>query len=370
MKVGFDITPIMYGRGVSRYTSNVIRALLQHTTTQVTGYGYSFRQKRKLEELAHQLGIQHTAIKAIPQSLQQKLWSIGLNSIQHTLKDIDVFHSWDWIQPPDTKLPIVSTIHDLAILHFPETAHPKVMGHHQQSWRHLKKVEADIIAVSQSTKNDILDLLGFPKYRVHVIPEALPAEFVEVSQRLTEDEVDRIKTQLSLNQPFLLFVGTREPRKNLRRLVEAWLPMAKDYQLIIAGAEGWDDALPKHAQLRLLGSVTDAQLAVLYGEAELLCYPSLYEGFGLPILEAFLHGTPVLTADRSAMPEVAGNAAELVNPESVADIRKGIETILNESTEQQKKRLQRMILRLQLFNWQKVAEQTNQVYSLAIQHRS
>ena len=144
--------------------------------------------------------------------------------------------------------------------------------------------------------------------------------------------------------------------------------MAKDYQLIIAGEKGWDKTENiDHSQLRFLGHVEDRELAVLYGEAEVFCYPSLYEGFGLPILESFFHGTPVLTSNISSMPEVAGNAAEYIDPENTDDIRKGLETILNESIEAQQKRLQRMIIRLQMFSWERVVEETIQVYQKALQ---
>ena len=112
--------------------------------------------------------------------------------------------------------------------------------------------------------------------------------------------------------------------------------------------------------------MTDEELAVLYGEAELLLYPSLYEGFGLPILEAFHFGTPVVTSNTSAMPEIAGNAAELVEPTSVESIRKGITKVLTENNDAGRRRLQQMIIRLQLFNWQRVAEETCKVYRKAI----
>jgi len=196
-------------------------------------------------------------------------------------------------------------------------------------------------------------------------------EFFEMAESLTEERNEEIKTEHQLTQPFLLFVGTREPRKNLKRIIEAWQPLAKEYQLVIVGEEGWDEsgkeatALQTAGRLRFLGKVSDEVLSVAYGEAEALVFPSLYEGFGLPILEAFYHGTPVITSNVSSMPEVAGNAAELVDPLSVETIRKGIKTILNETPKQQQTRLQKMIIRLQLFNWDRVAEETERVYRLA-----
>ncbi len=374
MNVGIDITSLIYGRGVSRYTSNLVRALIHQRDVRLSLYGSSLRQKTQLEKKAHDLVKDalvppQIKIQSIPPSFQNVLWNwVGQNRVKKIFPRIEVFHSWDWLQPPDKNLPLVSTIHDLAILKFPETAHKKILALHQRSWKVLKERNAHIIAVSRATKRDIVELLDIPATRVHVIYEALPVEVAEVSERMTDEEEDRIKAKLGLDKPYLLFVGTREPRKNLERLIKAWEPLAKEVQLIIAGEAGWDTTSKKvpNPNLRFLGRVSDKELAVLYSEAELFAYPSLYEGFGLPILEAFYHGVPVVTSNNSGMLEVAGNAAELVDPESVESIRKGIKTILNEPSDDQKKRLQKMIIRLHLFSWDRVAEETLQVYRRAM----
>lgn len=373
LKVGIDFTSVLYHRGVSRYTHNLIKALTTRKEVSLSLYASSFRQKDALVSYLqknHFDSLQH-AIQGYPPSVLSWLWRFGFNSVQNQLPGISVFHSWDWLQPPDTNLPLVSTIHDLAIVRFPETAHPKILAMHQRSWQVLKERRAHIIAVSQATKNDIVNLIGIPASRVHVVYEALPIETKLIADSISEEKADAIKNKFALHHKYLLFVGTREPRKNLERLIEAWLPLAKEYQLLIAGEAGWDDssrlmsAAPA-GQLRFLGKVSDQVLSMLYAEAEALVYPSLYEGFGLPILEAFHHGTPVVTANVSSMPEVAGNAAELVDPLSVEDIRRGITTIINETPEHQKIRLQKMIIRLHSFSWQKVAEDTIEVYQQAV----
>lgn len=375
LRVGIDVSPIVYGRGVSRYTANLVRALLTSSKVELSLYGCSWRQKAELDQAVASLITSKPRtsheIQAIPPSVQNVLWNwLNLNNIRSTFPNLDLFHSWDWLQPPDKDLPLVSTIHDLAILHFPETAHPKIKSMHEQSWKKLKERQAHIIAVSRATQRDVIELLGFPPDRVHVVYEALPVEHQLVSESLDEEEYAAIKQRLNLTKPYILFVGTREPRKNLSRLIEAWKPLATDIDLVVAGERGWDETttLEGSAQtgLRFLGRVSEAELAVLYGEAEVFAYPCLYEGFGLPILEAFYHGTPVLTSAVSSMVEVAGNAAELVEPESVESIRAGLEHLLSESLPEQQRRLQKMIIRLQMFNWQQVGHQTISVYQHAI----
>ena len=374
MKIGLDFTPVLYGRGVSRYTMNLARALIDNPKAELFLYGSSLRRKTELSQKARALGLPttKTAFQKLPPTLLSKIWRFNLNPISKQLPEIEVFHSWDWLQPPDKKLPLVSTIHDLSMLKYPDTAHPDLFKAHQKSWQILKDREAEIIAVSQATKKDIINLLGIPSFKIHVIPEALPREIQLINETLSEEQAEQIKQQLKLNRPYLLFVGTREPRKNLIRLIEAWQPLAEDVDLIIAGAKGWDETSQENyaslPNLRFLGQVSDQQLNVLYAEAEALVFPSLDEGFGLPILEAFYHGTPVITAHASALVEVAGNAAELVDPTQVEDIRRGIELILNEDSQAQRQRLQRMIIRSHMFSWHQVAEQTISVYSQAIKH--
>jgi glycosyltransferase involved in cell wall biosynthesis len=374
MRIGLDFTPALYGRGVSRYTINLARALQENSQAELFLYGSSLRRRKELVNQARSLGLptEKTAFLKLPPTLLAKLWRLGFKPISKQLPGLDVLHSWDWLQPPDKNLPLVSTIHDLSQLKYPETAHPSILKAHQRSWAVLKERQAEIIAVSQETKKDIINLLGIPDFKVHVVPEALPREIQLVNEAQTEEQSEQIKARLQLTRPYLLFVGTREPRKNLLRLIEAWEPLADQIDLLIAGARGWDETEDNRYQklpnLRFLGQVSDQELNVLYAEAEALVFPSLDEGFGLPILEAFYHGTPVITANAPALMEVAGNAAELVDPLSVEDIRRGIELVLQEDETAQRQRLQRMIIRSHMFSWHQTAVQTLEVYAKAIKH--
>ncbi len=383
MKIGIDITPAIYHRGVSRYTVNLAKNLNKEMGVSLSVFASSLRQSSQLKatakdifsfspEISTQASLNEKCkVLPYPQSLLEKMWQLGLNPVSNYLKNLDVFHSWDWIQPPDKNIPIVSTIHDLAILKFPETAHPQILRAHKRSWAKLKENKSHLIAVSRATKKDIMELLGYPAYMIHVVHEALPEEFRKVSDAITEEIAFNVKNRLGLNKPYILFVGTREPRKNLLRLIEAWQPLAEDFELLVAGNEGWDQVEEKAKQFkyepRFMGRVDDQELSVLYSYASVFAYPSLYEGFGLPILESFYLGTPVLTSDNSGMIEVAGNAAELVDPESPADITRGLRKILNENKEEQQKRMQRMIIRQQMFDWKKVAQETVEVYKRAIE---
>src|SRR3989344_521591 len=379
MQVGIDISAVAYQRGVSRYTSNLVTALLKQKDINLCLYGYNWRQQFRLKQFVNDLrgefplASHHWSaiIEPYPPTLMAKFWQWGWHSLKKTLPQIDVFHSWDWLQPPDRQLPLVSTIHDLAMLKYPDTAHPAILKRHRKSWQTLHRSQAQIITVSHSTKRDIIKFLNFPEADVHVIYEALPGEVWQTSANLTQADLEAGRSQWQLTKPYILFVGTREPRKNLLKLIAAWQPLRQNVDLVIAGESGWEDLRPwQHLQqqLKLLGHVSDKELGGLYSEAELLAYHSLDEGFGLPILEAFHYGTPVLTSNVSAMPEVAGNAAVLVNPQSVEEIRQGLMKLMGESPSEQRQRLQKMIIRLHSFSWSRTAEQTVKVYQRALHH--
>lgn len=381
MHVGIDITASLYDRGVSRYTTNLTRALLQRPGHRYTLYGSALRGRSHLEEIAKELKTSaktktEIVLQSYPPSLYNFMWNkLTFPKLRSTLPTIDVFHSWDWIQPPDKDLPLVSTVHDLAMLIFPETAHPKLKKMHQRSWKLLKERQAHLIAVSRATRHDIISRLEYPPDKVHVIYEALPQEVVSISHQLTEEVLEEAVKKLNLTRPYILSVGTREPRKNLLRLIEAWQPLAKDVDLVIAGEAGWDATsqgthLNKISGLHFLGKVTDLELAVLYTNAQVFAYPSLYEGFGLPILEAFYFGTSVLTSNCSSMPEIAGNAAELIDPNQIDEIKLGLEKLLNESESEKDTRRRKMIIRQHMFSWSSAAAQTEAVYAQALMDKA
>jgi len=378
LSVAIDITAALYGRGVSRYTTNLTRALLRRKELRMTLYGSALRGHSQLSAIATELKESaktkaDVVIQAYPPALNSFLWNhLTFPRIRSLLPKIDVFHSWDWIQPPDKDLPLVSTIHDLAMLKYPEIAQPRLLAMHRKSWKILKERQAHVIAVSRATKKDIIELLEIPAERIHVVHEALPEEVIKIGEFLEEEQVTEQLNGMDLKRPYILSIGTREPRKNLERLIEAWAPLSKDYDLVIAGQQGWDATskgtkLTSIPHLHFLGRVSDLQLAALYSNTSVFCYPSLYEGFGLPILEAFYFGVPVVTSNISSMPEIAGNAAELIDPLSVESITQGIATILNEDETARGIRRQRMIIRQQMFSWGNAAEQTAAVYAVAAQ---
>ena len=233
-------------------------------------------------------------------------------------------------------VPSVVTVHDLAFLAFPEAFHPSKRRYLTLMTRLSVHRARRVIAVSAHTKTDLVRHFHVAPGKVTVIPNAMDDRFHPATD---PDTLAAFKRDHHLPERFILFVGTLEPRKNLRRLIEAFGRIARadgDVALVIVGASGWmtSDLAPLVRRLTLTdriiftGYVPDDDLPRWYQAATLFCYPSLYEGFGLPVLEAMACGTPVVTSNTSSLPELAGDVATLVDPTNVAALADALHSLL------------------------------------------
>ena len=275
--------------------------------------------------------------------------------------------------------PYVVTIHDMSSLLF---------GSRVSSWRENVRLyrfrrglvrASKVIAVSDATRRDVENLLGIPSRRIRLVYSAPDPRFLELPGSATSaDDNRRFLERYQINYPFILYAGRIRPHKNIPRLIEAFAvvrgelesdPRFRDLRLIIIG-----DEITRHAEVRraviqtrmdnavrFLGFVPFETLKVFYSAALAFVFPSLYEGFGLPPLEAMATGTPVVTTHVSSLPEVVGDAAVIVNPEIVFDIARGIrEVLLDESLRE--RLIKRGHEQLARFNWRRTAEEVLEVY--------
>lgn len=287
----------------------------------------------------------------IPPTLADFIWNrLHVLSIEKLIGKVDVFHSSDWTQPP-TKAFKITTIHDLIPLKFPKYIHPKIVSVHKRRLEWVKKEVDRIIVPSGTTKEDLL-LLGIAEEKIRVIPEA------PVHSLSSRKEVDEVKRKYKIRTKYLLAVGL-SPYKNTERIIKAFdlVGGGKDLKLVLVGRPNFVD-IKERRGIVFVGSVSDAELSALYTGAEALVFPSLYEGFGIPILDAFNCRTPVVTSNLSSMPEVAGNAAVLVDPYDVNLIAGGIEKVLRGK----KGFVDKGNRRVKDFSWEKTAVETVKVY--------
>ena len=375
MKIGIDISQIVYGTGVSVYTKNLVKSLLKvDNEDEFLLFGGSLRQREALRDFISSLSsFKNITGKVffIPPKLADILWNkLHILPVDSLIGKVDVFHSSDWTQPPSNSAK-VTTIHDFGFLKYPSTAHPKIASAMKGRLEWVKKDVDLIIAISKSTKNDIVDILGIHPSKIKVVYEALPRDIKKVqNNKLIAD----IKKKYKIKNNFLLSVATLEPRKNLKRVILAFEEVKKiipDMQLVLAGKFGWDQEIRKMMGSRpkdiiFTGYIDrEHELSSLYSSASCFVFPSLYEGFGLPILEAMVCGCPVVTSNISSMPEVAGDAAILVEPLEVENISHGIVKAIKEKDALVKKGFEQ----IDKFSWEKTAKETLKVYKQAVQDR-
>jgi glycosyltransferase involved in cell wall biosynthesis len=363
-RVAFDVTMArinMMGTGTyARELVGALRPLLGHRLSTIDcSFARAFTHRKsardRLSTLAHDVW-----------------WTQAGTLDAARACDAKLLHVPSMLAPIRGSVRVVVNIHDLAILRFPR----KFRRWHRTwtSWLlpRVARTAAAVIALSEATKLDIVELLDVAPERITVIPCGINAEFTRCPD---ESRLDAVRERYSLPREFLISVGAIEPRKNLSRLLEAIQRLTEadrslaDLSLVHAGPVGWhaEDVPRTMAKLglanrvRFLGFVPDEDLAVLYRLARASVYPSLFEGFGLPVLEAMASGCPVVTSDRSSLPEVAGDAAVLVDPTDIDAIADGIRRVWQDEP-LRRELTWRGLRRAARFTWDSAARETVRVY--------
>ncbi len=370
MTIYVDISAAVHHRaGLGRYAESLIRALVAADPGR---YALFYNRERGVEPLA---GLEHLPARTV--SLGYKPWRMAVwlgqlarIGFDRLLPGADLFHATEHLLIPLHHTPCVLTVHDLAFRLYPHCHKPLNYAFLNLAMPLFIRRADSIIVVSHSTKQDLVGLYGVDPNRITVIYEAADSRFHPQPM----ETIERIRRKHSLMEPFVLCVSTIEPRKNLTRLIEAWQLIVRKsrypgIRLVIAGKRGWLyqpffrrlEELGLDREVILLGHVPDGDLPALYSGATLFVFPSLYEGFGLPVLEAMACGTPVVCSNTSSLPEIVGEAALTFDPVDVEEMAARIEEALHNEAlreEMRKKSLQQAAK----FSWERTAKETLQIY--------
>jgi glycosyltransferase involved in cell wall biosynthesis len=354
--------------------SNYVEALLTHLGLVDQRNRYTVYTTRGLDGAALRLppnfAIRPSRLPTINPRIRIP-WEQLLAPILLRLTRADVFHGVLNIAPLACPVPSVITIHDLAFLSFPQTFRRVNRSYLTWATRTSARRAARILAVSQFTKQEIVRLLGIPPERIVVTYDACDARFAPPDPR----ELAAFRTRKGLPERFILFVSTLEPRKNVTTLLEAYARIAgsTDAPLLIGGAKGWLyepifarlEALGLGDRVRFVGFIDAAELPLWYAAATVFTLPSLYEGFGMPLLEAMACGTPVVTTTSSSLPEVVGDAGLLVPPTGADELAAALLRLLDDAGLRDELR-ERGLRQARRFSWRETAERTLQAYQDAL----
>lgn len=363
MRIGLDISQLAYpNSGVAIYTVELVKYLLKmDKENEYVLFGSSFRRQSYLNKRTWDDSARvKTCLYYFPQSFLRTLWNrFHIVPIENFLGRLDVFHSSDWIEPP-AKAKKVTTIHDLLVYKFAQYMHPSIVENQKQKLSWVKKECTKIIVDSQSTKDDVMEILGIEEERLRVIYLGVGEEFVPQ----TKEKIATIRKKYHLEKDYIMSVGSIEPRKNIDRVITAFKNLDKkdEFTLAIIGRFAWGNRLDLGHGIMTLPTVEREDLPALYSGARCFVYPSLYEGFGLPILEAMSCGCPVITSDRGSLKEVAGNYAIIVDPVNDDLLYEAIKMILSASETHRTKRIKEGQEWVKQFSWEKTARQTKAVY--------
>jgi glycosyltransferase involved in cell wall biosynthesis len=372
MTIYLDVSAAVHRRaGLGRYAESLARALAAAHPERL---GLFYNREQGVEPLA---GLEHLPAGTI--ALGYKPWrmlvwlgQLGRVGFDRMVANADLFHATEHLLLPLRSIPAVLTVHDLIFRHLP--AHHKPLNRwYLNATMPLYCRRADhIIAVSENTRRDLVAAYGVPPERVTVILEAADPRFSPRSVEM----VTAVRERYGLPPRYLLFVGTIEPRKNLSRLLAAFEAIHADGLsdgLVVVGRPGWLydsffaalEASPVRDAVVLPGYVADEDLPAIYTGAQALVFPSLYEGFGLPVLEAMACGTPVVASRASSIPEVGGDAALYFDPTSVGEMAEAMHAMLGDPTTGEEKREQGLA-RAGQFSWRRVAAETWDVYDTVV----
>lgn len=366
MHVGIDARLVYHTRaGIGEYTLRLTNAL----SAAYPGDHFTLLQDNRQAQpliLADNVTIARTIVPSHHRA-EQYLLPFAVNRLQ-----ADVFHSPDFIPALHARGPAVITIHDLGFLIYPHFLTKDAAKYYGQIDRAVRRADG-IIAVSQSTRNDLVRLLGVRDDKIAVIYEAADPLYRPMEPAVA---LQHVQALWDLPEDFILFVSTIEPRKNIGGLLRAYRRLRDDYKLtpalVLVGARGWlsDDieTLVDKLELRsytfFLGRVNSPDLHYLYSAARCLVHPAFYEGFGLTPLEAMACGTPVIVSNVSSLPEVVGDAALLVDPQSDEEITVALWRLLTDAPLRESLRI-KGLQRATAFSWEHAAEQTMAVYHKA-----
>ena len=360
MKIGIDVSCLAKQRtGIGIYTYNLIENLLKIDNSGE----YCF-----FSASSFNLNVYSKSSKKVfscfPKKYTTVFWEQLLLPLLIKREKIDLLHSPNYVSPYLSRVSTVITVYDLSAFMFPDT-HPILRQlRHRLFLSYSLKKSSKVITISENSKKDIQKYFGTPKEKIEVVYPGVSSRFSRLDRR-------NIKVSGDIPSSFFLYLGTLEPRKNLITLLRAFSKIRYkiDQKLVVVGGRGWYyhdifDLVKKLSikeKVVFLGYLPDEVLVNIYNLADLFVYPSLYEGFGLPPLEAMACGCPVITSNTSSLPEAVGDAGIMIDPNDVEALAREMARVLADE-KLRKEMSEKGLARAKLFSWEKCARETLQLY--------
>lgn len=374
MKIALELQPCLYSRtGIGIYTYELVKRLQDNSMILLEGNIFNFLMRNDLKEELQGFYFPKNYCRIVPYGVYRRIWHwIPIPYRWLFGRSADITHFFNFIVPKGVYGAVVTTIYDVVWLRNPETMDAKNLKRIMQDIKYSIARADKIVTISESTKKDLVELLHIPTEKIVIVPPGVNTAIFQ--QKYNNNKIQQIKNKYNLPTKYILYMGTLEPRKNIERLVQAFAILKQnsaiqEYKLVLAGKKGWrcEGIFRQIKQCNLeqdvicTGYVDEQDKAVIYQHAELFLFPSLYEGFGMPILEAMAAGVPVVTSNVSSLPEVTGDAAVFVNPLIVEDIAEKMLDLLQHK-ELRESYIIKGRLQCEKYTWEKSADTLAKMY--------
>lgn len=359
--------------GLGFYTENLFKRLVQNKKNIYKGVIYG-KYSQGAKQLKNIFG-RNIVYRMLPYysniEIKNKIfWRIFPFKIDIFFRDkIDIYHCFHTAIPSKSSSKTIITVHDIIPILYPNlTSEKKENKKYLENLKEKCNRATIVITVSEYSKRDIIKYLEIDSKKIRVVS---PGIELEDYGKITIEEINRIKEKYNLQKKFILFLGTLEPKKNIVNIIKGFERInIKNMELIIAGGKGWkyeeifetyENSKYKN-NIKMLDYIPEEDKIALYKAAELFIFPSLYEGFGMPVLEAMATGTPVITSNISSLPEVAEDAAILVNPYDIVEIAKAIENVIK-NDRLKKEMIEKGLKQARKFTWENSVKKLEKIYS-------
>lgn len=325
MKIGLELQSTVKNKtGIGWYTQKLIEHICVDKQFEYEGYLFNFLYRNKIEYINEQENIAYKTNVFLPYSIYRRIWNyIPLSYNNAFMASADIYHFFNYIVPPRVKGRVVVTVYDMVYKKYPETMKPVTRIRLENELKRSVDRADVVITISENSKKEIVEFLNVDENKIFIVPPGISLE--EFNRYLTSDVETTIRMKYNLPEKYILYLGTLEPRKNVETIIKAFALFKKhetNIKLVLTGNNGWKyegiyklvQDLDLEADIVFTGYVDENDKWAIYKMSELFVFPSLYEGFGMPVLEAMACGIPVITSNCSSLPEVVGEKGCMVNP--------------------------------------------------------
>ncbi len=376
-RICVDIQSVLKMRtGIGWYTYETSKRIAEFNRDfEVFGLAFDFMNRNSSKDISNDLDFDKVEIfTKVPARIYKLLWNLIPIKYDSIFSAGDVYHFNNYIVPPmGNKSKVIINIYDMVYKQYPNTMKKSNLYFLNRDIARSANRADIIITISESSKKDIIKFLNVSKSKIRIIPPGVDSEFFQKGLNPSNEIKRSMIERYNLPTDYFLYLGTLEPRKNIITVLKAYSKLARDikkkYKLVLCGSKGWKykdifdeiDRLGIAENILFTGYVDEIDKPFIYGMARVFLFPSLYEGFGIPIVESMASGVPVITSNTASMPEAGGKAAIYIEPNDYLSMAKNIEKlVLDEDFHSEKKK--ESILQAGNFSWSKAAIQTMEVY--------